>query len=96
MTPIDDLTRFARPKRDCGDTSVTIGEHFLKLCEGYLALAEEHGRLLSRMSEAELRCDPGEMDKLLEALEDNDAERRVLLWRIQEGTRSPTTADLQS
>ena len=40
--------------------------------------------LLTRLSEARTAGDQVTIDELTDALEDNDAERRILFWRIHE------------
>jgi hypothetical protein len=65
-------------EREPGDQS------FLSLCERLFALSLEHEILLSRASEAVGKGDQDTVEQIVDAIDDNAAERRILLWRIQE------------
>jgi hypothetical protein len=59
-------------------------QSFLTLCERLFALSLEHEGLLTRATEAVGKGDQDTGEQVAEAIDDNTAERRILLWRIQE------------
>jgi hypothetical protein len=59
-------------------------ELFLAFCEQYVALLEERRVLLARVAELQGASDQDVRDEIADAIEDNEAKRRVLLWRIYE------------
>ncbi len=59
-------------------------ELFLAFCEQYAALLEERRVLRARLAEPQAASDQDVRDEIADAIEDNEAKRRVLLWRIYE------------
>ena len=59
-------------------------ELFLTLCERYSVLSKDHVALLTRAAEARRVGDQDVMEEVAEALDDHEAERRLLLCRIYE------------
>src|SRR5215204_5517404 len=59
-------------------------ELFLTLCERYSVLSKDHVVLLTRAAEARTVGDQDGMEEIAEALDDHEAERRLLLCRIYE------------
>ena len=59
-------------------------ELFLAFCEQYAALLEERRVLLAKVADSKGASDQDVQDKIADAIEDNEAKRRVLLWRIYE------------
>jgi len=54
------------------------------LCERYSVLSKDHVALLTRAAEARRVGDQDVMEEVAEALDDHEAERRLLLCRIYE------------
>jgi len=59
-------------------------ELFLTLCERYWVLSKDQVALLTRAAEARRAGDQDAMEEVAEALDDHEAERRLLLYRIYE------------
>ena len=59
-------------------------ELFLTLCERYSVLSKNRVPLLTRAAEARRAGDQDAMEEIAEALDDHEAERRLLLCRIYE------------
>jgi len=59
-------------------------ELFLTLCERYSVVSNDQVALLTRAADARRAGDQDAMEEIAEALDDNEAERRLLLYRIYE------------
>src|SRR5215217_1632336 len=59
-------------------------ELFLTLCERYAVVSKNHVALLTRAADARRAGDQDAMEEIADALDDHEAERRLLLCRIYE------------
>lgn len=62
---------------------ISLDDDFLDKCEAYSDLAQRHEAIAARLASFDVDEDPQRLD-LEDALEDNRAERLVLMWKILE------------